>query len=240
MMLLAVVLSQVSLCPPGWEPLSTPGCFKRGAGPGVIVYLHGMMAPNEKLFSRELGFIAPAAKKADVTVIALRGTAGLCDWAAEYKQWWCWPTVKSREADTTAIVDRVNTAVSEVETRLSRTLPAPLLVGYSNGGYFTSLLMEPERLSVTGFVVMHGGLVTGVTIGERPKPTLLIAAEGDTIQRPAMETFRAALEQRQWSPAFVLRKKEHPLELEDFEHVMSFARRLSWRERPKAMSAPRD
>ena len=80
-------------------------------------------------------------------MIALRGTAGLCDWAAEYKQWWCWPTVKSREADTTAIVERVNTAVSEVETRLSRTLPAPLLVGYSNGGYFTSLLMEPERLA---------------------------------------------------------------------------------------------
>ena len=129
------------------------------------------------------------------------------------------------------IIDRIGAAVTEVETKLERTLPSPLVVGYSNGGYFTSLLMEPERLTVTGFVVLHGGLVTGVTLEERPKPTLLVAAEGDTIQRPAMETFRAALEQKKWSPAFVLRKKEHPLELEDFEHVMAFARRLTWKER---------
>ena len=71
MTLLALVLSQVSLCPAGWEPLSTPGCFKRGAKAGVIVYLHGMMAPNEKVFARELGFVAPATTKAGVTVIAL-------------------------------------------------------------------------------------------------------------------------------------------------------------------------
>lgn len=239
MTLLALVLSQVSLCPSGWEPLSSPGCFKRGTNAGVVVYLHGMMAPNEKAFTRELGFVAPAATKAGMTVVALRGTPGLCDWAAEYKDWWCWPTVKTREAETMAIAGRIGEAVTEVETRLERTLPAPLIVGYSNGGYFTSLLMEPERLAVTGFVVLHGGLVTGVTVEERPKPTLLIAAEGDTIQRPAMETFRAALEQKKWSPAFVLRKKEHPLELEDFEHVMTFARRLTWRERPRAgVTAP--
>lgn len=233
MTVLALVLSQVSLCPAGWEPLATAGCFRRGPNAGAVVYLHGMMAPNEKAFARELGFIAPAAAKAGLTVIALRGQPGLCDWAPEYKDWWCWPTVKTREADTSAIVGRIGSAVTEVEAKLERPLPAPLIVGYSNGGYFTSLLMEPERLPATGFVVLHGGLVTGVTVEERPKPTLLVAAEGDTIQRPAMETFRAALEQKRWSPAFVLRKKEHPLELEDFEHVMTFARRLSWRERPR-------
>lgn len=227
-LVLSVLLAQSSPCPPGWEALEAPGCFRRGQGPGLVLYLHGMLAPNERAFARELGFIAPAAAKAQLTVIAPRGTPGLCDWAPEYKDWWCWPSVKGREPDTSAIVERLAAAIAEVARRMERTLPPPLIAGYSNGGYFTSLLME-GRLPATGFVVLHGGLVTGVTIDERPRPTLLIAAEGDLIQRPAMETFRKALTDRHWTPAFVLRKKEHPLELEDFEHLTSFARRLSWK-----------
>lgn len=234
-LVLSVLLAQASLCPRGWEPLADAGCFVRGQGPGVVVYLHGMMAPNDKLFARELGFVAPAARKASLTVIALRGAPGLCDWSPEYKDWWCWPTVRTREADTAAIVERITAALEEVSHRLETKLPAPLVVGYSNGGYFTSILME-DRLPATGFAVLHGGLVTGVEVGERPRPTLLVAAEGDLIQRPAMETFRKALEERHWTPAFVLRKKEHPLELEDFEHVTAFARRLSWKPLPRAAS----
>lgn len=222
------VLAQSSPCPPGWEALEAPGCFRRGQAAGVVLYLHGMLAPSERAFARELGFIAPAATKAQLTVIAPRGTPGLCDWAPEYKDWWCWPSVKGREPDTSAVIERLAASLAEVERRMDRKLPAPLIAGYSNGGYFTSILME-GRLPATGFVVLHGGLVTGVAIDDRPRPTLLVAAEGDLIQRPAMETFRKALADRQWTPAFVVRKKEHPLELEDFDHVMAFARRLSWR-----------
>ena len=231
MMSLLVMVVQASLCPTGWEPLGTPGCFRRGDAPGVVIYLPGMMAPNEKLFVRELGFVTPAAAKADVTVIALRGSPGLCDWSPEYKTWWCWPTSKSRASDVAEVVSRIAGALDEVAQRLDRKLPAPLIAGYSNGGYCTSMLLEPGTLAASGYAVLHGGLVTGVTVEERPRPTLLIAAEGDTIQRPAMEAFRAALEQRSWSPGFVLRKKEHPLELEDFEHLMTFCRRLSWKPR---------
>lgn len=217
-------------CPKGWQALSTPACVLEGQSAGVVVYLHGMMAPTEQQFARELSFITPAAKRTSMTVIAVRGAAGLCDWAPDYKTWWCWPSVRTRERETKDAIDRIASAIAETEQRLSRKLPPPLLAGYSNGGYFTSVLMERE-LPVTGYAVLHGGLVSGVTVGERPKPVLLVAAEGDTIQRPAMETFRAALEQRQWTPAFVMRKHEHPLELEDFEQVMAFARRLSWGQR---------
>lgn len=227
-LVLSLVLAQSSACPRGWEALAEPGCFHRGEGPGVVLYLHGMLAPDERAFARELGFIAPAARESQLTIIAPRGTAGLCDWAPEYRDWWCWPSVKGREPATSAVVAQLVAAIADVERRLDRRLPAPLIAGYSNGGYFTSLLME-ERLPATGFAVLHGGLVSGVVLGERPRPTLLIAAEGDTIQRPGMEAFRSALLERQWTPAFVLRKKAHPLELEDFAHVASFARRLSWK-----------
>jgi predicted esterase len=131
------------------------------------------------------------------------------------------------------IIERLRAALEQAERSLHRRLPPPLLVGYSNGGFFTSLLRSAELdLPATGFALLHAGAVTGVTFSSRPRPTLLIAAEGDTIQRPTMQALRAQLEQAGWSPAWVLRKKEHPLELEDFEHVMSFARRLSWKAPP--------
>ncbi|MBL8917912.1 MAG: hypothetical protein JNJ54_03555 [Myxococcaceae bacterium] len=233
---LVSLLAAASPCPAGWEPLTSPGCFRRGEGPGVVLYLHGMLAPNERAFARELGFITPAAVEAQLTLIAPRGAPGLCDWAPEYKDWWCWPSAKGREPDTTIIIERLVESIAEVERRLDRRLPAPLIAGYSNGGYFTSLLME-GRLPATGFAVLHGGLVSGVTLDERPRPILLVAAEGDTIQRPGMEAFRRALTERHWTPAFVLRKKEHPLELEDFTHLASFARRLSWKPVGGATSA---
>lgn len=225
--LVAVALAQPVPCPRGWQALEGPACLLAGDSPGVIVYLHGMLAPNDAAFSRELGFVAPAAKRASMTVIAVRGEPGLCDWSKDYAAWWCWPTSRAREADTTKALARISGALSEAGKKLGRTLPPPLLAGYSNGGFFTSVLLE-HGFTVTAYAVLHGGLVNGVTIGERPRPILLVAAEGDTIQRPKMEAFRLALEARQWSPAFVLRKKEHPLELEDFEHLVTFAQRLPW------------
>lgn len=226
------VVGQTLACPRGWQALSTPACLHEGTSPGVVVYLHGMMAPTDQQFARELSFITPAATRASMTVIAVRGVAGLCDWSKDTTSWWCWPSVRTRERETAEALERISAAVSEAEQRLSRPLPSPLLAGYSNGGYFTSIVME-RPFPVTGYAILHGGLVSGVTIGERPRPVLLVAAEGDTIQRPAMETFRATLEQRLWTPAFTLRKKAHPLELEDFDVLMRFARRLSWQPRAR-------
>jgi predicted esterase len=227
---LLLVLSQVTPCPTGWEPVDGDACLKRGQTPGVVVYFHGMLAPDPKAFGRELGFITPSASKNGVSVLAMRGVPGLCDWATEYVTWWCWPTVKERVSERRAIVERVKHALETASLRLDRTLSRPVFAGYSNGGYFTSLLMDDDAaVEASAFVVLHAGLVSGVAISERPKPTLLIAAEGDRIQRPTMESFRTALTARAWSPAFVLRPKEHPLELEDFEQLARFVTRIRWR-----------
>jgi predicted esterase len=223
-----LVLSQLTPCPAGWEALDGDACLKRGKAPGALVYFHGMLAPDEQAFARELGFVEPVARKHGVPVVALRGTPGPCDWAAEYTTWWCWPTVKRRVDERRAIEARVKQALQAASTRLGRTLARPVVAGYSNGGFFTSLLLEAD-FEASAYVVLHAGLVSGVTVPERPLPTLLVAAEGDRYQRPTMEAFRAALTERGWSPAFVLRKKEHPLEPEDFEHVARFVTRIRWR-----------
>jgi predicted esterase len=227
---LVLALSQLTPCPAGWEALDGDACLWRGKSPGAVVYFHGMLAPDPRAFTRELGFVEPAARKHGLTVIALKGVPGLCDWAAEYTTWWCWPTVKQRTDATTSIRARVTSALDDAATRLGQRLALPVLAGYSNGGYFTSILMdEGSALGASAFVVMHAGLVSGVNVPARPRPTLLIAAEGDRIQRPTMESFRDALTARAWSPAFVLRPKEHPLELEDFEHLARFVTRIRWR-----------
>lgn len=226
--LLAVLLAQAPLCPPGWEPLEENACLRRGARPGVVVYLHGMLPPEPSRFARELELLSPAAARASVPVIALRGEPGLCDWSSEYTTWWCWPSSRAKGAAVSALGLRLEAAVKAAARRLERPLPPPLIAGYSNGGYFASLLMEAP-VSASGYAVLHAGLVTGVTLPERPKPVLLVAAEGDGVQRPGMEAFRATLEQARWTPAFVLRKNAHPLEPEDFDHLMGFATRLGWR-----------
>lgn len=230
--LLTLVLAQSVPCPPGWTSLEVGACLLPGSGPGVVAYLHGMLPPTTQAFHRELGSVTPAAKRSGTTVIALRGLAGLCDWAEDVKTWWCWPTSRSRVTEIQRTLDRLQAALGEAGARLDRPLADPLIAGYSNGGYFTSLLLERASVPATGFAVLHGGLVTGVEPAERPRPVLLLAAEGDTIQRPAMELFRAVLERRQWVPAFQLRTKAHPLEPEDFDRLMAFAQRLSWRRRP--------
>ncbi len=226
-LLATALLAQPMPCPKGWDSLSVPACVLRGSAPGVVIYLHGMMAPSERAFARELGFVTPAATRASMTVIAVRGEPGLCDWSKDYKDWWCWPSTRTRTKEADDALARIKAAIEEAERLRGQAFPPPLVAGYSNGGYFTSVLLE-RSVPVTGYAVLHGGLVSGVSIGERPKPILLVAAEGDTIQRPAMESFRSALELRHWTPAFVMRKKEHPLELEDFEQLFGFARRLSW------------
>lgn len=226
-----LALAQGTPCPRGWEPLGAgDACLLRGDAPGLIVYFHGMMAPSPKPLAWELSFISTATAKAKrVPVVALRGTPGLCDWADEYREWWCWPSVRSRLPEVGTALTRLGEALVAAGAALKRHLPAPLLVGYSNGGYFLSLVMGDTKLRASGYVVLHGGQVTGVAFPpERKRPTLLVAATDDQVQRPAMESFRATLDAAGWAPGFFLRKGSHPPEVEDFTRVLDFASRLEW------------
>ena len=225
----ALILSQTP-CPRGWTELSGDACLLKGEAEGLIVYFHGMMAPSPKTFGWELGFISLAAKRRHVPVVVLRGTPGLCDWSTEYRDWWCWPSVRTRLPDVSTTLERLDGVLVAATQALGRPMPAPLFVGYSNGGYFLTLVMGDTKARASGFVVMHAGLVKGVTFPlERLAPTLLISGVDDAIQRPAMESLRATLEGAAWSPGWFLRKGSHAPEPEDFARVLEFAANLTWR-----------
>lgn len=226
--LLTLMLSQTP-CPPGWSALPGEACLLKGEAEGLLVYFHGMMAPAPKTLAWELGFISVADKTKRVPVVVVRGSPGLCDWAAAYEDWWCWPSVYSRLPEVGATLKRVDAVVEAAAKVLGRPLPAPLFVGYSNGGYFLTMVMGATQQRASGFVVISGGLVKGVSFSaERQRPTLLIGAADDVIQRPAMESMRATLDAAGWSPEWFLRKGAHPPELDDFNRVLLFAAKLTW------------
>ena len=224
----ALLLTQAP-CPAGWAPLASDACLLRGDAPGVIVYFHGMMAPSAKAFGWELSFLGVAPKKKRSPVVVLRGTPGLCDWSSEYTQWWCWPSVRARLPEVSATMKRLGGVLATAGQALGRSLPAPLLVGYSNGGYFLTLVMGDTRVRASGYVVINAGLVKDVSFAaEQRAPTLLISGAADAIQRPAMESLRATLNAAGWAPTWFLRDGSHPPELVDFGRVLDFASTLEW------------
>ena len=227
----ALLLTQApwAPCPSGWDTLAGDACLLRGDAPGLIVYFHGMMAPSPKAFGWELSFLSVSAKKKRAPVVVLRGTAGLCDWSSEYTLWWCWPSVRTRLPEVGTALKRLDAVLIAAGQALARTLPAPLLVGYSNGGYFLTLVMGDTRARASGYVVINAGLVKDVSFPpERRQPTLLISGAGDAIQRPAMESLRATLGAAGWAPTWFLRDGSHPPELADFGRVLEFSSTLAW------------
>lgn len=230
-MLLALVLAQppaLDLCPPGWESLREDACLLRGERPGLVVYFHGMSAPSPRALGYELGFASRVPRSRRVSLVSLRGTPGLCDWSTEYSNWWCWPTARSRSSELLDVIDRFYDILSVTRRKLNRDDGAPIIAGYSNGAYLVTMLMGDTAIPSAGWVVMHGGPVTGTSWSkDRERPTLLLAASGDGIQRPAMETLKARLDASGWSSVLVIRPGGHPPEVEDYQRLFDFASMVS-------------
>ncbi len=227
--LVATLLLSLAPCPPGWDALPGEACLLPGDAAGLIVYFHGMMAPAPQPFGWELSFLSAAPKSKRAPVVVLRGTPGLCDWSSDYATWWCWPSARARLPAVGATLTRLGPVLVAAGERLGRPLPAPLFVGYSNGGYFLNLVMADTHAQASGYVVINAGGVKGVSFpAERRRPTLLISGAGDTVQRPGMEALRATLQTAGWAPTWFSREGAHPPELADFGRVLDFASGLAW------------
>lgn len=225
--LLALFLAQApagELCPKGWESLRADACLLRGERPGLVVYFHGMTAPSPRALGYELGFVTQVPRPRRAALVSLRGTAGLCDWNAQFVSWWCWPIGRGRSTELAQVVERVSDVVAAAKHRLRRDDGAPVIAGYSNGAYLVTRLMGETDLPSAGWVVMHGGPVTGTAYPkERERPTLLLAASADGIGRPAMELLKTRLTNSGWASTLVLRPGGHPPEVEDHQRLFDFA-----------------
>jgi predicted esterase len=212
-----------SICPSGWIPLEEDACLLRGKSPEVLLYFHGLMAPDVKAMSYELSFISQSNRR-EFNVVALRGMPGLCDWDVTKLAFWCWPVTPNRMSEVEQLIERVDAVMSEARERIRKKLRSPFLMGYSNGGFFLSLLLAETSFKNSGAIILNGGTLTGITFeSENKTPLLLIGAVQDAIQLPSMRALEEQLRAAQWMPTFRLRNGGHPQQVQDFNEAFLFA-----------------
>ncbi len=209
--LLALLL--VAACPRGFDAVENACVVIPPKATATLIYFHGML-PGTTDWSnvRELKLLGTEAKKRGVALIAPLGEQGLCPWATEH---WCWPNDRSQLAH-----------VERVVKRLPRVTGKPVLAGFSNGGYFVTLLATDSSIDAAAYVVMHAGPVTGsVFTPERARPTLLLGATHDVYQLPGMKRLAELLPEAR----FTIRNGVHEVTQEDVKALFDFVTSLSSR-----------
>jgi poly(3-hydroxybutyrate) depolymerase len=215
---LTLILAAAPLCPTGLTPLDE-ACVVQAKQPGrAVVYFHGMLSTWPK--APELTLLAAEAKKRGVTLVALKGEKGLCQWSKDVTSNWCWPNARSQLPEVGKILERVGRVLVQLPVK-----GPPVFAGFSNGGYLVTLLASDTKVEASAWVVLHAGGVTGQTFPPgRARPTLLVGAAGDTIQLPGMKTLESTLES--WQPKFVLREGVHEVTAADAKTLFDFVESL--------------
>lgn len=216
-------------CPSAYEELGNGDCLARPTefkdSRRLIVYFHGMLKPSSVAASAELSELASLANSRGYAVIAMLGEAGLCDWSSESKEHLCFPSGRGQLPRAGEFLQRrFGVALESASRRLGTRIPAPFLMGFSNGGFFVSLLAAETKVHAAGYAVLHGGIPSGVSTfdGSRSRATLLIAAAEDKWQLPKMQALSKAMSKAGWSNELRVRQGFHALQREDVEAVLEF------------------
>lgn len=209
-------------CPPGFEPIRGHACFARkdGAAPvPLVVYLHGRYArdaaSDEIDRQRRLALRATAHGYA---VLALRGRLGTCT-APELASWYCWPSNENNAGAGPAFVDGWTAALEAAQERAGSR--RRFLLGFSNGGYFASLIASRGLLDVDALVVAHGGPVEPVHPLRRTPPVLLLSADDDVAQ-DEMIRLDEELTREHWAHDSYARTGGHGLTDGDIDTALQF------------------
>ncbi|HEY1955243.1 MAG TPA: PHB depolymerase family esterase [Polyangiaceae bacterium] len=211
-------------CASSLERLEGDACFAQPRDPGgpvpLVVYLHGRYddaTANEELDRQAR--LAKLATSRGFAVLALHGVRGECS-SADYKDYFCWPSNEHNEADAPAFAARAADAIARVRERLG---DGPnVLLGFSNGGYFASLIAARGLGSFRAIAVAHGG-PAGELVGGGP-PMLLVTADDDAAD-PEMRKLDAELSTAGWPHVLVAREGGHALPDWDLDVVLTFFQR---------------
>ncbi len=224
----------VKWCAPGLEPIPGGGCLAlaperaTGAGgktppPALLVYLHGRYAPETE--PEELERQARVARMGTArgySVLALRGKQGQCT-DPQLATWWCWPSNERNAADGPAFVASWSTSLAEAERRARPR--RRVLLGFSNGGYFASLIAARALLPLDAVTVAHAGPVAPMSPVRTKPPILLIDADDDP-SSPEILHLEADLTREGWPHAMVIREGTHALPEWDVEMALTFFDRV--------------
>ena len=211
------------VCPRGLTVVEDACVVQPAKATQVVVYFHGMCpATTDWSHLRELELLATEAKRRGVALVALRGEQGLCLWSKDVLEHWCWPNDLSQLPDVGRTLERLGRVLVHV-----RAKGPPVFAGFSNGGYFTSMIASDTEASAAGYVMLHAGNVTGEQFPlERAKPTLVIGARGDPIQLPTARRLTALLEEAKWPVKLTVREGVHEVTLADAKLLFDFVAAL--------------
>jgi predicted esterase len=209
-------------CAPGFEPIRGHACFARDATTSpapLIVYLHGRYprdaAGDEIDRQRRLALRATSRGYA---VLALRGRLGTCT-SPELASWYCWPSNEHNAGGGPAFVDGWAKALEAAQERAGSR--QRFLLGFSNGGYFASLIASRGLLEVSAIAVAHGGPVEPVHPLSATPPVLLLSADDDTAQDD-MIRLDEALTRERWAHDSYARAGGHGLTDGDIDAALTF------------------
>ena len=219
----------VDWCAEGLEAIQGGGCFALAAEPSagrpraLLVYLHGRYAPETVADEMERqARVAHMATARGYSVLTLRGKQGQCT-DPTLATWWCWPSNERNATDGPAFVASWGVALAEAERRAR---PARrVLLGFSNGGYFASLIASRALLPLDAVTVAHAGPVAPMTPVRTRPPMLLIDADDDPSSAEILH-LDADLTREAWPHAMVVREGTHALPEWDVEMALTFFDRV--------------
>jgi predicted esterase len=224
---LIATLLAVSDCPKGYVALDKGACLAapKGRPRALVVYFHGMLPPKPPWAEApELRKVALEAVRRNVAVLAMKGEQGMCAWADDVHSDFCWPCDMSMLALAGRFVERVRAALAA----LAFDVGPPVLAGFSNGGYFVTMIASEGLLDAKGYVVLHAGVLDGEKFDEKHwRPTLLVGAKQDAYQFPAMKHLADELERAKWSATFDVHDGKHEVSDTDAKAIIDFAERLT-------------
>jgi predicted esterase len=172
----------VAWCANGLEPIAGGGCFAEPSDPKetpvpLVVYLHGRYpasVPADELDRQAR--VARLANERGYAALALRGIRGQCT-DPRLANYICWPSNERNEGDGPAFVARWETAFAAVEQRIGSG--PRLLFGFSNGGYFATMIATRALASFDAVAIAHAGPVAPTRALGAKTPILLITADDD-------------------------------------------------------------
>jgi len=210
-------------CASGLTAIAGGGCFAAPARPErpspLLIYVHGRYSP--KTLDDELTRQARVARLGTAKgfgVLAMRGTQGECT-QPELADTWCWPSNPRNAEHGAAFVTRFEPAVAAAKSELGEG--PTVLLGFSNGAYFATLIAMRALAPFDAIAIAHGGPVQPTIATGAMPPLLLLTADEDPSDGE-MRELDAELARVKWPHELVSREGGHALPETDVAFALTF------------------
>jgi predicted esterase len=217
------LVSSESWCPDGFEIGPQDTCFalpdKHDAETPVLVYLHGMYAGHGS--PAEWAVVRSAVGRGFAVIIP-RGKRGMCAWKAELKDHFCWPQEVDDPQAFKSVVAEWDRVLWQVDALLEPGTHKRYVLGYSNGGFFATYLMNHDLFPAQGWAIVNGGPLDPGAKPAKPAPALLVAAQDDAAQAPKMKELDETLTRGGIPHVYCPRSGAHELSAEDVGSALRF------------------